>query len=182
MGKGYWTRQLNHRNQIGQPPSQSLPSLQSSFNNFSSSYNNHPYNSSSSLQQPPECKWCRDDYNHSTNNANNNNNNTTTNNCNNNNNKYGHNNDDDELIQCLECSIIGCGSLSLSSNYWSRHHKNQQQQTQQPSPLSPPPKNQKQHILQHFLLTGHTMGISCGKKGSLYCFKCGDVVYISSPT
>merc|ERR1711957_682051 len=36
--KGYWTRQLNHRNQIGQPPSQSLPSLQSSFNNFSSSY------------------------------------------------------------------------------------------------------------------------------------------------
>jgi hypothetical protein len=43
----------------------------------------------------------------------------------------------DELMQCLECSFIGC------------------------APQSTAPKS-KQHILRHLLLSGHTFGKYCG--------------------
>ena len=33
------------------------------------------------------------------------------------------------------------------------------------------------HIILHFISSGHNFGITCGPRGNLYCFRCGDVVY-----
>ena len=64
--------------------------------------------------------------------------------------------DGDGLMQCLDCAKIGCGSPYVNnSNIYTS----------------------KQHINQHFLLSGHSLGMTCGPKGSIYCFKCGDFVY-----
>jgi len=60
----------------------------------------------------------------------------------------------DELMQCLECSMIACGPVSLSCN-----------------------QNSKQHLLQHFLTSGHSFGITCGALGGIFCMKCGDFVH-----
>ena len=86
-----------------------------------------------------------------------------------------------DLMQCLECSFIGC----------------------MPSSVSP---NSRQHILQHLLLTGHNFGtdeclslaslltcqrwfltlmltffllvaMTCGERIQIFCFKCGDFVF-----
>ena len=58
----------------------------------------------------------------------------------------------DELMQCLECSFVGCSPPSLAPD--SRHH-----------------------ILQHLLVTGHNFAVSCGEKAQVFCFRCGDFVY-----
>ncbi len=57
----------------------------------------------------------------------------------------------DDLIQCLDCGLVACGSPYVS--------------------------NSKQHISQHFLISGHALGITCGAKGSIFSFKAGDFVY-----
>eukprot|EP00554_Chaetoceros_debilis_P015129 CAMPEP_0194118556 /NCGR_PEP_ID=MMETSP0150-20130528/36075_1 /TAXON_ID=122233 /ORGANISM="Chaetoceros debilis, Strain MM31A-1" /LENGTH=850 /DNA_ID=CAMNT_0038809981 /DNA_START=83 /DNA_END=2635 /DNA_ORIENTATION=- len=59
----------------------------------------------------------------------------------------------DALMQCLDCSMVGCGPTSLSSDSYTRRH-----------------------IQQHFLLSGHSFGITCGPKGEIFCMKCGDFV------
>lgn len=81
----------------------------------------------------------------------------------------------DSLIQCLDCNLVGCGS-SLSGA-----------------------DRGKQHIMLHFLLSGHrygkihsgntifdtpvsyafyfSTGVSCGQLGELYCMGCGDFVH-----
>ena len=60
----------------------------------------------------------------------------------------------DELMMCLECSMIACGPVSLSYN-----------------------QKSKQHLLQHFLVSGHSFGITCGTLGAIFCMKCGDFVH-----
>ena len=60
----------------------------------------------------------------------------------------------DALMQCLDCSIVLCGSDWLTSD-----------------------KKSKRHMQQHFLLTNHNFAITCGEKGEIYCMKCGDFVY-----
>lgn len=60
----------------------------------------------------------------------------------------------DSLMQCLDCSLIGCGS-----------------------PLTSGDGSSKRHLQQHFLLTNHNFAITCGVKGEIYCMKCGDFVY-----
>eukprot|EP00814_Leptocylindrus_danicus_P006297 CAMPEP_0116010138 /NCGR_PEP_ID=MMETSP0321-20121206/3831_1 /TAXON_ID=163516 /ORGANISM="Leptocylindrus danicus var. danicus, Strain B650" /LENGTH=856 /DNA_ID=CAMNT_0003479197 /DNA_START=168 /DNA_END=2738 /DNA_ORIENTATION=+ len=60
--------------------------------------------------------------------------------------------DPDNFIQCLTCGEVGCGpgkSKGLS-------HK---------------------HIMKHFIITGHSIGITCGDRGALFCMRCGDFVY-----
>jgi ubiquitin C-terminal hydrolase len=67
----------------------------------------------------------------------------------------------DDYMQCLHCGIIGCGPNSILYN---------------PTVLNR--KQQQQHIIQHFITTpGHNFGITCGSRGNLYCFRCGDYVY-----
>ena len=59
----------------------------------------------------------------------------------------------DDLIQCLECGYIGCGPNFANKNM------------------------NREHIILHFISSGHNFGITCGPRGNLYCFRCGDVVY-----
>jgi Ubiquitin carboxyl-terminal hydrolase/Zn-finger in ubiquitin-hydrolases and other protein len=58
----------------------------------------------------------------------------------------------DDVMQCLECNFVGCSPQSICAD-------------------------SKQHILQHLLISGHKFAVSCGKRGQLFCFCCGDVVY-----
>jgi ubiquitin carboxyl-terminal hydrolase 22/27/51 len=59
---------------------------------------------------------------------------------------------DDEVMICLECSFRGCGpDLKGSSS--------------------------SQHLMQHFLHSGHFLGMTCGSRGEIFCMKCGDFVY-----
>jgi|AntRauTorckE5430_2_1112549.scaffolds.fasta_scaffold00851_11 hypothetical protein len=60
----------------------------------------------------------------------------------------------DSLMQCLDCSLIGCGSILTSSD-----------------------GSSKRHLQQHFLLSNHNFAITCGERGEIYCMKCGDFVY-----
>ena len=58
----------------------------------------------------------------------------------------------DEVMICLECSFRGCGpDLKGSSS--------------------------SQHLMQHFLHSGHFLGMTCGPRGEIFCMKCGDFVY-----
>ncbi|CAB9497825.1 terminal hydrolase 22 [Seminavis robusta] len=59
----------------------------------------------------------------------------------------------DEILQCLECSFIGCGPASVA------------------------PESKHQHILQHLFLSGHKFAVSCGARAQVFCFPCGDFVY-----
>jgi hypothetical protein len=58
----------------------------------------------------------------------------------------------DELMQCLECNFVGCSPQSIA-------------------------RDSKQHILEHLLISGHKFAVSCGERGQLFCFCCGDFVY-----
>jgi hypothetical protein len=58
----------------------------------------------------------------------------------------------DQLMRCLECTFVGCG----------------------PSSTAP---NSEQHILRHFLLSNHKLGVTCGREARVYCLQCGDFVY-----
>ena len=55
----------------------------------------------------------------------------------------------DNLIQCLECNLIGCRSGIVGG---------------------------KSHAMLHFLMSGHRYGITCGESGELFCMGCGDIV------
>eukprot|EP00986_Skeletonema_menzelii_P001814 scaffold495_cov152-Skeletonema_menzelii.AAC.4 len=55
----------------------------------------------------------------------------------------------DNLIQCLECDLIGCRSGFVGG---------------------------KSHAMLHFLMSGHTYGVTCGSAGQLFCMRCGDIV------
>lgn len=59
----------------------------------------------------------------------------------------------DSLFQCLDCSLTACGVDFLES------------------------QSTKRHMQQHFLCSGHSLGITCGSKGEIFCMKCGDFVY-----
>lgn len=59
---------------------------------------------------------------------------------------------DDGMMQCLECSFVGSAPKSLS-------------------------KGSKQGIVRHMLTQNHKFAVSCGRRCSVYCFECGDVVY-----
>jgi len=58
----------------------------------------------------------------------------------------------DDLMQCLDCGFVGCSPQSIT-------------------------KDSKQHILQHLLLSDHKFAVSCGERGQIFCFCCGDFVY-----
>ena len=58
----------------------------------------------------------------------------------------------DDIMQCLECNFVGCSPQSIC-------------------------RDSKQHILQHLLISGHKFAVSCGERGRLFCFCCGDFVY-----
>lgn len=58
----------------------------------------------------------------------------------------------DDIMQCLECGFVGCSPQSIC-------------------------RDSKQHILQHLLISGHKFAVSCGERGQLFCFCCGDFVY-----
>lgn len=60
----------------------------------------------------------------------------------------------DALMQCLDCSLILCGSDCLTQDNGGRRH-----------------------MQQHFLLSNHNFAITCGEKGEIFCMKCGDFVY-----
>lgn len=81
----------------------------------------------------------------------------------------------DLLMECLDCSLIGCGpSSSLHNNKKQKVNNtdsNQQQQNQNHHNTT------KQHLIQHFLISGHTLGMTCGKNGYIYCSKCGKFVH-----
>ena len=62
---------------------------------------------------------------------------------------------DDSLMECLDCSLIACGPSSCSTQKF----------------------KSKQHLMQHFLISGHSFGMTCGPNGSIWCAKCGDFVY-----
>lgn len=55
----------------------------------------------------------------------------------------------DNLIQCLECDLVGCRSGFVGG---------------------------KSHAMLHFLMSGHKYGVSCGESGQLFCMRCGDIV------
>ena len=55
----------------------------------------------------------------------------------------------DDLIQCLECDLIGCRSGFVGG---------------------------KSHAMLHFLMSGHTYGVTCGESGEIFCMRCGDIV------
>lgn len=55
----------------------------------------------------------------------------------------------DNLIQCLECDLIGCRSGFVGG---------------------------KGHAMLHFLMSGHTYGVTCGEAGEIFCMRCGDLV------
>lgn len=59
----------------------------------------------------------------------------------------------DALFQCLDCGLTACGVDFLEC------------------------QNTKRHMQQHFLYSGHSLGITCGSKGEIFCMKCGDFVY-----
>jgi len=92
----------------------------------------------------------------------------------------------DEVMQCLECSFVGCGPASVC------------------------PESKHRHMLQHLFLSGHKFGtssevfsrfdhfcfvlslsydtcrppykclaVTCGQRAELFCFPCGDFVYHS---
>jgi len=61
----------------------------------------------------------------------------------------------DSVMQCLDCSLVGCGSDFLTSD----------------------DESSKRHMQRHFLLSNHNFAITCGEKGEIYCMKCGDFVY-----
>jgi hypothetical protein len=58
----------------------------------------------------------------------------------------------DDLMQCLECSFVGCSPQSLTPD-------------------------SRQHILQHLLVSGHKFAVSCGERAQVFCFRCGDFCY-----
>lgn len=58
----------------------------------------------------------------------------------------------DDLMQCLECSLVGCSPASINVS-------------------------SKQHIMMHFLASGHAFGITCGPRAEIFCARCGDFVY-----
>jgi len=60
----------------------------------------------------------------------------------------------DALMQCLDCSLVGCGSDSFATDIGS-----------------------KRHMQQHFLLSNHNFAITCGERGEIFCMKCHDFVY-----
>lgn len=59
----------------------------------------------------------------------------------------------DSCLQCLDCGLIACSFDYLEC------------------------QNTKRHMQQHFLHSGHSLGITCGSKGEIFCMKCGDFVY-----
>jgi hypothetical protein len=56
----------------------------------------------------------------------------------------------DNLIQCLECNLIGCRSGFVGG---------------------------KSHAMLHFLMSGHKYGVTCGESGEIFCMGCGDIVH-----
>lgn len=58
----------------------------------------------------------------------------------------------DGSMQCLECSVVGCG----------------------PSSTSP---DSSVHMMCHFIASGHNFGITCGPRAEIFCMKCGDFIY-----
>jgi len=56
----------------------------------------------------------------------------------------------DNLIQCLECNLIGCRSGFAGG---------------------------KSHAMLHFLMSGHKYGVTCGESGEIFCMGCGDIVH-----
>ena len=59
----------------------------------------------------------------------------------------------DSCLQCLDCGLIACCVDFLEC------------------------QNTKRHMQQHFLYSGHSLGITCGSRGEIFCMKCGDFVY-----
>jgi hypothetical protein len=55
----------------------------------------------------------------------------------------------DNLIQCLECDLIGCRSGLVGG---------------------------ESHSMLHFLMSGHRYGVTCGESGEIFCMGCGDIV------
>eukprot|EP00934_Nitzschia_sp_Nitz4_P001494 Nitzschia sp. Nitz4//scaffold96_size78090//25862//29503//NITZ4_005490-RA/size78090-augustus-gene-0.55-mRNA-1//1//CDS//3329560561//1494//frame0 len=58
----------------------------------------------------------------------------------------------DDLMQCLECGFVACSPRSITPD-------------------------SREHILQHLLTSGHKFAVSCGERGQIFCFSCGDFVY-----
>ena len=58
----------------------------------------------------------------------------------------------DDLMRCLDCGYLGCAPQSLS------------------------PKS-KRHMILHMLTSNHKFAVTCGKRNSVYCFGCADIVY-----
>jgi len=58
----------------------------------------------------------------------------------------------DELMQCLECSVVGCGPNSTCPD-------------------------SSMHMMCHFIASGHQFGMTCGPRAEIFCAKCGDFVY-----
>lgn len=57
----------------------------------------------------------------------------------------------DSLLQCLDCGYVGCLPCSLD-------------------------EHSRQHVVHHFLSKNHSIGVTCGPRGTLYCFGCADIV------
>jgi len=110
---------------------------------FMSQHNPWSTNFDSTASVPPlHCQWCVDDKSSS----------TSTNSI-----PYVFYSSD-TLMQCLDCSFIGCGPLAMDVS----------------ATFLP---TSKQHIRQHFLLSGHSLGITCGPLSGIYCMQCGDFIH-----
>jgi hypothetical protein len=58
----------------------------------------------------------------------------------------------DEIMQCLQCSFIGCGPFSIC-------------------------RGTQNEMMQHMLRSGHKFAVTCGERSQIFCIGCGDFVY-----
>lgn len=60
---------------------------------------------------------------------------------------------DDTIMKCLDCGFVACAPPSLA------------------------PQKGNHDMMLHMLTNSHKLAVTCGKRNSVYCFGCGDVVY-----